>query len=63
MRVPDFLLTNARSLLNDNARPAKVGRSGTLGKPAYDIGKEQLQEARFNVPVVLQHYCKLVQGQ
>ena len=54
-RIPEELfnlLSSARSLLQQNEERASVVRSGTPGRPAYDIRKEQLEmllRARFSV--------------
>ena len=54
-RIPEELfnlLSSARSLLQQNEERTSVVRSGTPGRPAYDIRKEQLEmllRARFSV--------------
>ena len=54
-RIPEDLfnlLSSARSVLEQKQGRASVVRSGTPGRPAYDISKEQLEmllEARFSV--------------
>ena len=59
-RIPEELfnlVSSARSVLHEKQGRVSVVRSGTPGRPAFHISKEQLamlSKARFSVPCIVE---------